>query len=408
MSGLGRRPGPSARPHRLAELPLAPDSGTFTAHLPEGAPTGGWRQIDRLVLIVAMAVLLVPATLLAGGIRVEAIENRPLIEMPSLTAGGLLDGSWMAGVDAHLADNMWLRSTAVRLRGEVYFLAGGTGTPQVLRGRDGWLFTRREFDVPCTTSAVEIGAALAKAAEVLEARDATFRFIAVPDKHSIYPERVATNPFPPACTELQRPTLRAELANLRGSAIDGWTVLEAAKAADPTRPLYSKGDTHWTPHGALQVVRALVTSIEPSLWDESAIRSAGQQQVWFDLARQVGIYRLEPRERIDVRPGISPERSDIPVPFDLSNAPTLFRTTVPNDEPSIGGRTLIIYDSYFGTQVRLVSPFFADATWVHAGDMQRNPELATLLGPFDTVIVQRVERFLYTDNLGRMLSDLAP
>lgn len=389
-----------------SELPGAPGTGG-DAHLPEGAPSRAWRLVDRLVLATALLGLLVPGAMLAVGIRGEPIENRPLIELPALTPDGLLDASWAKGVDAHLADNVWLRPFAVRLRGEAYFRAGGTGNPQVLRGRDGWLFTRREFEVPCTTTAAEIRESLVQAAAALAARGATFRVLAIPDKHSIYPEQVGANPFPPACTELQRPALRAALAELGGVAVDGWTILEAARAADPTKPLFFRADTHWTPYGALQVVRALVTSVDPALWDESAVRLEPGRRRTFDLARLIGIVRSERFDQVLVRPGIDFTRTDVPVPFDLSNAPSVFRTTVPATVPSIGGRTLIIHDSYFRTQIPLIAPFFADAVWVHAGDMQRHPEVATLLGPFDTIIVQRVERFLYTDDVGEMLSDLA-
>ena len=402
-SNLPGATAPSA-PEPVAPEPGSPEPGG-AAHLPEGAASRAWRLMDRLVLGAALVGLLVPGAMFAAGIRGEAIENRPLLEMPALTVDGLLDASWAKGVDAHLADNVWLRRVAVRLRGEAYFRTGGTGNPQVLRGRDGWLFTRREFEVPCSTSAAEIRESLVRAAAALAARGATFRVVAIPDKHSIYPEQVGANPFPPACTESQRPALRAALAELGGVSIDGWTILEAAKAADPARPLYFRADTHWTPYGALQVVRALVTSIDLSLWDEAAVRLEPGRRRTFDLARLIGIVRSQRFDRVVVRPGVDPARTDVPVPFDLSNAPSVFRTTVPAGVPSIGGRTLIIHDSYFRTQIPLVSPFFADAVWVHASDMQRHPEVATLLGPFDTIIVQRVERFLYTDDVERMLSD---
>jgi hypothetical protein len=39
--------------------------------------------------------------------------------------------------------------------------------------------------------------------------------------------------------------------------------------------------------------------------------------------------------------------------------------------------------------------------------MENHPEVATILGPFDTVIVERVERGIYLSDFGKMLSGAA-
>jgi hypothetical protein len=41
--------------------------------------------------------------------------------------------------------------------------------------------------------------------------------------------------------------------------------------------------------------------------------------------------------------------------------------------------------------------------WVHAGDLGRNPQLATELGRFDRVILERVERGLYDTDVEKVL-----
>ena len=52
--------------------------------------------------------------------------------MPPLTFGSLFDTSWYAAVDRFLADNVAVRPLAVRLRGEAYWLLGGTGNAAVV------------------------------------------------------------------------------------------------------------------------------------------------------------------------------------------------------------------------------------------------------------------------------------
>lgn len=386
--------------------------GADTAHLPEGPPSRAWRWLDRAILAGVFVGLIAPGALLAGGVTARPIENRPLLTAPPLTVDGLVDASWFQGVDAYLADNVVLRSYAVRLRAEAYLLSGGTGTPEVVRGRDGWLFPRNAFDPNCRHTTAEITAALNSAAAALEAKGIDFRFLAVPDKHTIYPERVADNPFPPACTELGRAELRAALAGLDGRAIDGWAILEAAKAADPKVPVYYRGDTHWTPVGALGAIRALVTSIDPAAWNEAEVEVSGSRRHVDDLARLLGAQRIERPVNVVVRRGVEVVRTNVPVDFELNNAPAIFTTTLqtpggaPVDRPLVEGRTLFLYDSAFNIYVPLVAPWFEHATWVHVGDMQRHPELATTLGPFDTVVVERVERFLYGDDLAAMFRDL--
>ncbi len=391
-------------PHR-ERLPFAPERSAATAHLPQGAPTRAWRRFDRVVLVATLLGLLVPWALLLAGLRPHPIENRPLARMPIVTASGLLDGSWFRGVDAFIADNVFVRPYAIRVRGEAYWLSGGTGNPQVLRGRDGWLFTRGEFEPACTFSAGQVVAAMDAAAASIGTK-LTLRFVAIPDKRDIYPEKVLEDPFPAPCSETGRPALRAGLAALGAMGVDGWTALEQARVTQPETPLYFAQDSHWTPLGAVQVIRSLVTSIDPALWNEADIVLGGSARRSDELAAQMGLRRSETTTGVTVRPAMTVHQTDVPVAVAIHNARAIFRTTTGGPEPVAPGRTLILYDSFFGIDVGLVAPFFANATWVHVGDMGNHPELARILGPFDTVIVERVERGIYGADLGTMLSGL--
>ena len=387
--------------------PFASEAGSASAHLPPGPASASWGVFDRLVLAGFVLGLLVPAVTLLVGLRSTPIENRPLLVPPPLTVAAVADGTWMAGVDAALADNIILRRYAIRLRGEVAWLSGGSGNPDVLRGRDGWLFIAGEFDPGCQFGADDLLAGFRHGSDLLRAAGQDAHLLVIPDKHAIYPERVAINPFPPTCVELDRSTLAAGLAALSPAAVDGQVLLEAARAADPSGPLlYFPLDTHWTPTGATVVVRGLITSIDPGLWREADVVRTDRSRLRTDLATQMGIRRSGSVPGVTIRPDMTVTRADVAVPVSVSNARSVFRTTSTGAAPVLTGRTVIVYDSFFGIDVPLVAPFFADATWIHVGDMLNHPELAGLTGPFDHVIVERVARGVYSTDLGAILSAL--
>ena len=380
--------------------PFATEEGSASAHLPPGHPSRAWRLFDRVVVSVFVIGLLVPGTLLLAGRHSTEVENRPLLRMPTLTLSGLADASWATGVGAFLADNVAVRPYAVRLRGEAEWLSGGTGNPAVVRGRSGWLFTIGEFQPDCRLTAGQVVEGLDAAAAGFTAAGQTFRFVAIPDKHVVYPDELAGDPFPAACSEAGRAALRAGLADLGGAGIDGFSALQSARAASPDGPLlYFPLDTHWTPTGAIAVLRPLVDSIDPATWDAVGLHRSGTSRVRDDLANQMGIRRTGTVPGYVTRPGITVTREDVPVPVTLHNTRAIFRTTSTGSSEVIPGRTVIVYDSFFGIDVSLVAPFFADATWIHVGDLSNDPELGRLLGPFDTVVVERVERGIYSTDL---------
>ena len=387
--------------------PFATEATAATAHLPPGHGDRRWQRFDRLVLAGFVLGLLVPGLTLAIGLRSRPIENRPLLTVPEPALGAIADATWMAGVDAALADNLKLRQYAIRIRGEVVWLTGGTGNPNVLRGRDGWLFISDEFAPRCAFDADELLEGFRRGSAALQAAGQDVHLVVIPDKHSVYPDKVASNPFPPSCVEVGRGTLASGLAAMSPGTVDGQVLLEAARAADPAgRLLYFPLDSHWTPTGAAVVIEGLITAIDPDLWQDADVDRSGRSRLRSDLGAQMGIRRTGTVPGVVIRRGMTVTRADVDVPVDVGNARSVFRTTAAGPLPVVPGRTVIVYDSFFGIDVPLVAPFFADATWIHAGDMLNHPELAELIGPFDHVIVERVARGLYGTDLGAILTSL--
>jgi hypothetical protein len=391
-------------------LPIREPAATsdLSGHLPPPSPTPRWRLFDRLVVLVFCLGLIVPGLLMVARIRPAAIENRPLLEPPALAAGSLLDPSWYAAVDRFLADNVAVRPLAVRIRGEAYWRSGGTGNPAVVRGVGPWLFTIDEIQPRCDLAVTDIAAALDRTKAAFAASGQDFRFLVAPDKHAVYPEKVAPGtPYGPACTDERRAAMNEALAGRPDFTIDGWTAVLAERAAHPDGPLlYYAKDSHWTTNGAVPAVRDLVRSLGPDLWREDDVVAGPAHRVVMELARQMGLAPAETVPGLTVRPGVAIVRTLLDLPVKTSHSPGVYRYTASGDRPLVSGRTVIVYDSFFGLNTRAVAPFFAESVWIHIGDLQDHPEIAALVGRADRVILERVERGLYTTDIDDLLGPL--
>jgi hypothetical protein len=389
-------------------LPIRDDpTDDLAKHLPPPSPTRAWRRFDRLVVVAFCLGLTVPGLLIAARVRPAQIENRPLLEPPALSLGSLLDTSWYASVDRFLADNVAVRPLAVRIRGEAYLRLGGTGNVEVVRGVGPWLFTIQEIQPRCDLGAADIAAALDRARAAFSAAGQGFRFVVAPDKHVIYPEMVdPRTPYGPGCTDDRRAAMEAEL-DRRAFAVDGWKETLAARRANPDGPLlYFTEDSHWTTTGAVPAIRALIQSLGPDLWRDEDVSAPTSQKVEMELARQMGLSRSETVPRVRIRPGVTITRTAVALPVETKNARAVYRFTATGDRPLVPGRTVIVYDSFFGLNMQSVAPFFAESIWIHMGDLQNHPEIGRLVGPADLVILERVERGLYFTSIDDLLAPL--
>jgi hypothetical protein len=402
------QPGPptSARPRSASgPEPVAPE---VTVRLPAASPSRAWRILDKLVVIGFVAGLTIPALTFAAGRRPPEIENRPLLTPPPFSIDRLLDPGWYSALDKYLTDNLAVRPLAVRLRARVTTSLGGTANPAVILGTGDWMFTREELAPTCQFSAPQVAASLDRAAARFAAAGQAFRFIVVPDKHVIYPEKLRPDTsMAQTCTEGRRSTMREALARRTAYAVDGWSQLLAARAARPGGPpLYYMADSHWTPSGASVGIKALIQSLDPGLWRDDDVVPGRTTAIPQGLARQMGLPRSEPTLQIAIRPGVKTVRTPVQVPVHVNNARAVYRWTASGNRPLLPGRTVIVYDSFFGLNMTRIAPFFEESIWIHINDLKNHPELSTLLGPFDRVILERVERGLYTTEIDPLLDPL--
>ena len=379
------------------------------AHLPVGGPTRTWRRLDRLAIVAFIVLMPVPAIAMLAGMRPTAIENRPLFTAPPLSVQALGDPAWFAALDRAVGDNVVFRPQAVYLRARIAVGLGGSSNPNVIRGTGDWLFAREELVPTCTFSVAQTAAGLDAAAAAFTASGQEFRFVLAPDKHAIYPEkRRPDDGVAAACTDGRRAAMGAALDERPAFTINGWTALTSARAVSPDGPpLYYTQDSHWTPTGAVQAIRGLAISLDPALWSDADVVDGGSKKITMDLARQIGIPRQELTPQPVVRPGVRVTRSTVDTGgIKLRSAKAIYRFTAAGDARLLPGRTVVVYDSFFGLNMARVSALFEDTVFIHMNDLKAYPELAGMTGPFERVIMERVERGLYTTDIEALLAPL--
>jgi alginate O-acetyltransferase complex protein AlgJ len=135
--------------------------------------------------------------------------------------------------------------------------------PEVLIGRDGWLYSAEEFDPPDSLSVPLADAVdrVASARDALSAKGIGLVIALVPTKASVQREHLGRYVIPPA---LQARYADA-LAALRARGIVAPDLLVALRKGAAVADMYLRTDTHWTPQGARLAAVTLAPSVEPLL-----------------------------------------------------------------------------------------------------------------------------------------------
>ena len=369
--------------------------------------TGIATRLERVIAILFVIVCLVPGAALIIGIRPLDLDNAAPAAMPTIAPDALLDSHTYADIDAFITDNLPGRDRAVRTYGELdYGLLGGSASRQVLVGRGDWLFFEGELRPTCRETAAAMLADLDVAAAAAADVGLDLRFVVAPDKHSIHPEMVATDPpLPTPCTDRERPSLRAGFADRPGAAVDLWRPIEAARDA-ASEPMYFTKDSHWTPTGALPAIEALVESLAPGVWDASEIGVDGTSRYPMELARLMGVPEDAVVPAYVIRPDVDVERSALETDVALEHAASIDQYHATGTDRLVPGTTLVIYDSFFNINRPRITPWFEHTVWVQLEDLRDHPELAQDLPPIDRVIVERVERSVYNLDLPALLEPI--
>jgi alginate O-acetyltransferase complex protein AlgJ len=344
--------------------------------------------------VLAIAFFATPVALRAMGVTATAFENRRFAEAPKPSQG------WdvFQQTTRFLTDRLPLRQEAVRANNSLWRTFFGTspryGTaaadgalpfagqaapaaagkrkatppPQVIEGRDGWLFLRGELERACTPL-LDVRQALARWHELVSlVRTSGKRAVMVvpPDKGSIYGEHL-----PPG--QLTQCGLRAKRRfwSLLARAPPSWGIQELERPLVRRKrrggvPLYSKTDTHWTRFGSLTLVDSVLDLLGNGVRRlPSEVVRRGNVATVGDLTVLRGDKTIESKPRHTIRRA--------------------------SGAALVPGRTLIVYDSFGEAPLPLLKRYFRrlrQVPWVGPTDAQR----AAAIAEADTVIFESTER----------------
>lgn len=197
-------------------------------------------------LLLALPALTIP--FFSGGANTE---NRTLAEFPAVWTEDGFNAGFFSGLDDWLADHIGFRSLLVAANSRWQAdLLGHSPEESVLVGKDGWLFyadTLNDYlNCPTLTPRAAYCAAhsLSMLQSYAEAQGATFAAVIVPNKSTLYPERMPDR-FTPADADGNLELLTAAMDAEGVRYADLLPVFSSRQTAH-----YQTEDSHWTYQGA--------------------------------------------------------------------------------------------------------------------------------------------------------------
>lgn len=392
-------------------------------------PTKRRTRIVVFPLIGALLLFGGPAVGFLLGDRAKPIDNRPLATFPSVTDGWKFLPKFQAWADDYLP----LRTQAVRVGtkiSETVFgepprfassaatigVAGvGAGTPagngsqpsggikypQVLAGKDGWLFFGSDVEAPCKPkeNMATIMEGFQKLSDAATRSGRTFVISIAPDKSSAHPELMPDTFAGRACMKKQKTAFWNATKTLKGVTLLDPQVPLADFEKNTGRSAWRKLDTHWNAEGAAVFAQQIASTLDPKLLEDTTIVPGPTVQSPGDLATILGDPKSEPTVSITVdRPGVQLRSGDKAI--SPAQVPEVGYSPITVSGKSTGAqlyqsKTVLLGDSFFDASRSEIAPFFSSLTYIHnmSGDIPGSTDtLSRQLATSDTVIYELVER----------------
>lgn len=211
----------------------------------------------QIVFVALCAVvLLIPSIGMFWAPTSETTENRKLAEMPTLAKDGRPNVDFMGELGAYFEDHFACRNELVTLNAKLRTALGTSPTDSVVVGGDGWLFyggTLHDYTGEGRLTDRKMGDLVFNLSLIqgyCEANGARFALAIVPNKNSIYPEKMPFY-YGAAAGGSVLDDLSVSLNDKGVNNVDLYSLLADAKAGSPDDLLYYKIDTHWNQRGAL-------------------------------------------------------------------------------------------------------------------------------------------------------------
>jgi hypothetical protein len=360
------------------------------------------RNVDRMLVLLFVAGIFAPSIGTVVGVRTGGLpgENRLMAPPPGLDAGVRQARRQM---DAWFNDHFGFRNWLVELHGRIaYGVLGVSTSPDVVVGRDGWLFyatdriiESRRGILPFTpTELAAWQAKLEERRDWLAARGIRYVFAIAPEKSSLYAEELPQSLQPLGGFTRADQLLAWMRTRTTVPTLDFRPGLAAAKEEDR---LYHRTDTHWNDVGAFLAYREVAGWLAKQF---PAVRplelDAFERQVHVgtagDLAAMLAISTMLFEERIVLAP-----KTRSPVQPGEPTAVMLRRQYPPRNEPKVFAcatgeipRGVVIHDSFFQAVQPFLARHFQRSTFLRAAFA---PEVLEDEKP-DVVIEEMIERVL--------------
>ncbi len=180
------------------------------------------------------------------------------------------------------------------------------GGEQVVLGRDGWLFygpgvqyaTERPHARKSNSQVGQALAAIVSFRDALAARNIRLLVMPVPNKESVYPERLShriASPKPVVAEDTA--VLLDGLKRANVEVLNLWEVFAEEKSRDRNRLLYLAQDSHWSPAGLDKAAQCLAQRVCQTGWSspgqvEYEFRSTNVMRTG-DILRMLRVPALE-------------------------------------------------------------------------------------------------------------------
>jgi len=378
---------------------------------------------QRLAKVCALLFFVAPLVGLAVFGSPPAIENRAKHGFPSLAAGW----GFFTGLSGWATDNLSFRQDAIQLAGGIssgvfgepapFGQSGDTtgplvgsnptttppstangqqdqtsgGYPEVLRGKNGWLYLGFDMQGKCEPSQPldTVIANLARLKTAVEASGRQFILFVAPDKSTMVPQYLPDSYLGKNCAATAGQRFWEQIDQI--GAIDPRAELRAAARATG-QPVYFQQDTHWNFTGGLIMTRELANVIQPGISRTWKVTRDSLFSGPADLPPMIAGSGNDRAYRYQLAPDGGADRTQS-INSDFLT-PVTFHTPTPV-AGMITAKAAMIGDSFAQYAAPFLAATFADLTVTNAETVGVNPDVeAAQLVASKVVVVEIVERNL--------------
>lgn len=320
---------------------------------------------QRLVILLFPMALALPAASILLPTEPTEIENRRL-EAPEVSFDRLDEPRFYRELGAYIRDANPVRALLIRGgTGIDYHLFGDSPNPlSAVVGREGWLYQRKQFEVLCEGDPRNAETNLLALVRAIQDTGADVVYTVAPSKFTVVPDYLTEDQARLAACGLESASsLRALLSEeAEPGYVDSWALFSSMRSLgiDP----YFKTDTHFNYVGSVPWMQALITAIEPGIWEPGSVQNLGDIQFGGNIALTLGLESSEVVRHVVVDRGLPRDPverlHDRFGEFHFSTQ--RYRAPEGSDTAVIEGRAVVLADSFMDIPAPSLVQYFRDIT----------------------------------------------